>query len=406
MDVLFLAPAYPPEMPQFVRGLSEVGARVLGVGDTPPGALSSRLRGHLADYLHVPSLLDSEDVHRRVVAWLGRRRPARVEGIWEPVTLLAAQLRETLGVAGMSVDTVEGFRDKPTMRARVQAAGLAVPRSARVRTAVEARAAAESLGYPLVLKPVAGAGSADTWRVGDARALEEVLRATRHVPEASLETFVTGEELTYETLCVDGVPVYESVCRYEPSALTARKNEWISPLIQSYRSVDDPAVRAGVALGRAVIRALGMGTGFTHMEWFRRPDGTAIFGEIACRPPGANMVDLMNYSDDGDLYREWARTVVHGRFAGVRARPWSACIVFKRAQGHGRIARIEGLEGFRARHRPWIAREDFLPVGASRRDWRQTFLSDGNIVVRHPDMETALALGRAAAREIRLVAAP
>ena len=43
MDVLFLAPTYPPEMRQYVRGLAEVGARVLGVGDTPREALPARL---------------------------------------------------------------------------------------------------------------------------------------------------------------------------------------------------------------------------------------------------------------------------------------------------------------------------------------------------------------------------
>jgi biotin carboxylase len=48
------------------------------------------------------------------------------------------------------------------MKERVAAAGIRVPRSERVRTVAEARAAAEKIGYPLILKPIAGAGSADT----------------------------------------------------------------------------------------------------------------------------------------------------------------------------------------------------------------------------------------------------
>lgn len=404
MDVLFLSPAYPPEMLQFTRGLAEVGARVLGVGDTPVGALPGHLKRNLADYLQVPAMGDQDDVFRRILAWLGGRRPARIEANWEPMTVLAARLREALGVPGMSVDTVVGFRDKPLMRARVEAAGLRVPRSARVRTASEARAAALAIGFPLVLKPVAGAGSADTWRVDDMLQLEAALHATSHVAESSLEEFITGEELTYETLCVDGVPVYESVCRYEPSALVARKNAWISPIIQSYRCVDDPSVRAGVALGRDVLRALGMGTGFTHMEWFRLPNGEVVFGEIACRPPGANMVDLMNYSDDGDLFREWARVVCHRDFRGPRVRPWSAAIVFKRAEGQGRIRRIDGMDAFRGAFGRHLAREDLLPVGAPRRDWHQTFLSDGNVVVRHPDMGETLRMARLFAQSVRMYA--
>jgi hypothetical protein len=41
MNVVFLACGYPPEMQQYTRGLAEVGARVFGVGDTPPERLGS-----------------------------------------------------------------------------------------------------------------------------------------------------------------------------------------------------------------------------------------------------------------------------------------------------------------------------------------------------------------------------
>jgi formate-dependent phosphoribosylglycinamide formyltransferase (GAR transformylase) len=402
MDVLFLSPAYPPEMHQFTRGLAEVGARVLGVGDTPRESLPASLRGHLADYLVVPSMGDEADTERRIVAWLGGRQPDRIEGIWEPVTMMAARLRERLGVGGMSVDRVRGFRDKPLMRERVAAAGLRVPRTARVRSRDEVWAMAETIGFPLILKPVDGAGSADTWRVDGPEQLDQVLGRIGHLSEASCEEFIQGDEYTYETLCVDGHPVYESVCRYEPNTLVARQNEWISAIIQTMRDMGSPTIAPGIALGRAVLQALGMGTGFTHMEWFLHPDGTAVFGEIACRPPGANMVDLMNYTEDLDLYRGWARIASGQPFGEVVTRPWSAAIVFKRAVGKGRILAHDGLREFVARHHPSIARIDLLPIGAPRRDWKQTFLSDGNLVVRHPDQAEATEIAREAAARIRL----
>lgn len=55
--------------------------------------------------------------------------------------LTAARLRERLGIPGMSLDAVRGFRDKQLMKDRVAAAGLRVPRSARARTAAVAPAA-------------------------------------------------------------------------------------------------------------------------------------------------------------------------------------------------------------------------------------------------------------------------
>src|SRR5688572_24227837 len=138
MRVVFLSPRYPPEMRQFTRGLAEVGAEVLGVGDGSP---DPELRRYLTDYLEVPSLFDEADVIRRVQAWLRGRSVDRVLANWEPLVLTAAHLNELLGLPAMSVDTVRGFRDKQLMKERVAAAGLRVPRSQRVRSIADVRGA-------------------------------------------------------------------------------------------------------------------------------------------------------------------------------------------------------------------------------------------------------------------------
>ena len=143
MNVVFLACSYPPEMQQYTRGLAEVGASVYGVGDAPQAQLAPSLKQHLTDYLQVPRLLDEADVVERVATWMRGKPIDRIESNWEVMVLTAARLRERLGVPGMSLDTVRGFRDKQLMKERVAAAGLRVPRSSRVRTAVEAEAAAE-----------------------------------------------------------------------------------------------------------------------------------------------------------------------------------------------------------------------------------------------------------------------
>jgi hypothetical protein len=110
-------------MQQYTRGLAEVGAEVYGVGDTPVAALPRSLKNHLADYLQVPRILDDDDVVERVYQWLRGRSVDRILANWEVMVLTAARLRERCGVAGMSVDAVEGFRDKQLMKDRVAAAG-------------------------------------------------------------------------------------------------------------------------------------------------------------------------------------------------------------------------------------------------------------------------------------------
>ena len=404
MKAVFLAPSYPPEMQQYTRGLAEIGVDVYGVGDTPVAALPHALRPYLADYLPVPRLLDEDDVVTRVHAWLRGRQVDRVLANWEVMVMTAARLRERFGVPGMSVDAVRGFRDKQLMKDRVAAAGLRVPRAERIRTTSEARAAAERIGYPLVLKPIAGAGSADTYRVDDAAGLDAVLARMGHVGEASCEEFIDGAEYTFDTVCVGGRPVFQNVAQYLPKPLVARTNEWISPVIVTMRDLAQPKLAGGLALGARVLGALGMGDGFTHMEWFRKPDGEVVFGEIGCRPGGAHLVDQMNYTCDIDLFREWARAVCHGRFEAPTVRKYNAAIIFKRAKGQGRITRIEGLREFVSRYKEHIVEERLLPVGSQRRNWKQTLVSDGYILLRHPDWDRACQLADEAATEITMYA--
>jgi biotin carboxylase len=404
VDVVFIAPAYPAEMPEFTRGLAAVGARVYGIGDSHEQMLPDKVKQALTAYLQVPRILDEDDVITRAHEWLRGHNVDRIETLWEPTVLLAARMRERFGVPGMSVDTVLGFRDKQLMKDRIAAAGLRVPHSARAQTANQVREAAQRIGFPLILKPITGAGSADTYRVDDNTELERILARLGHVPEVSVEEFIEGDEFTHDTICVDGVPIYENVAQYLPRPLIARTVESCSPIICTVRDLSQPALQDGLALGRGVLTALGMGTGFTHMEWYRKADGEVILGEIGCRVAGARLVEQMNYTSDEDLYAGWAAAVCGQRPDLGAPRRYNTAIVFKRARGRGRIQRIEGLDAFRERHRDRICAIDLLPIGAHRRDWTQTLVSDGFILIRHPDWDEALRIAQAAADDVHLYA--
>ena len=49
-------------------------------------------------------------------------------------------------------------------------------------------------------------------------------------------------------------------------------------------------------------------------------------------------------------------------------------------------------------------RSTCCPVGATRRDWKQTLISDGMVIVRHPELETALAMADRVGTELQMVA--
>ncbi len=343
MNILMFSPGFPAEMPFFTRGLARVGARVYGLGDQPVEMIPEAARHCLTDYLRVSRLWDEPALIAEVRRFAARVRIDRVECLWEPGMLIAARLREALGLPGMTHAETLPFRDKSLMKQVLDRAGLRTPRHVRARTPNEVREGAERISYPLIVKPIAGAGSADTYRVDDPQQLESVLERTSHVPEVSVEEFIAGEEYTFDTICSDGKVHYFNLAWYRPKPLIARSESWISPQTVTLRDVDAPQLAAGRKLGLAVLQALGFRTGFTHMEWFLKPDGEAVFGEIAARPPGARSVDLMNYGSDLDVYTGWAEAVCHRRFSQQIERKFNAAVIFKRAQGEGTIRRIVGL---------------------------------------------------------------
>jgi hypothetical protein len=136
----------------------------------------------------------------------------------------------------------------------------------------------------------------------------------------------------------------------------------------------------------------------------RTSSGEVVFGEIGCRPGGARLVDQMNFTCDIDLFREWARAVCWRSFEGRTERRYNVAILFKRALGQGRITRIDGLERFKQRFRGWVLEDELLRPGTHRRDWKQTLVSDGYVMVRHPDWDEAKRVCFAAATDITMYA--
>jgi biotin carboxylase len=404
MNVLMISPGFPVEQPLFTRGLAKQGARVIGLGDQPRDGMPEMARNAMADYIQIRSFSDEQAIVDQVRQYARHVPIHLVESTWEPTMLLAARIREALGVRGMSVAETVPYRDKEVMKQILDRAGIRTPRHGSATTKAGVREAVARIGYPVCVKPIAGAGSADTYRVDNDRELEDVLARLDHIQEVSIEEFVEGDDYTFDTICVDGEIKFWNICVYRPRALDSRSNEWISPQTIVVRDVNHPALAKGREMGLAVLKALGFKTGFTHMEWYRKADGEAVFGEIGARPAGSHTVDIMNYANDIDLYEGWAEAVVHGRFSQPLERKYNAISIFKRAQGEGRIQRIVGLEGLLAEYGPAFACIDLLPVGAPRRNWLQTLRSDGLLVVRHPDFTTACEIADQVGTRLQLYA--
>ena len=76
--------------------------------------------------------------------------------------------------------------------------------------------------------------------------------------------------------------------------------------------------------------------------------------------------------------------------------------MFKRAQGEGIVTRVEGVGEMMGRMGEHVVNVDLVQPGQPRRDWRATVISDGLIVVRHPNFDETVAMSEWIASNVHI----
>jgi hypothetical protein len=202
------------------------------------------------------------------------------------------------------------------------------------------------------------------------------------------EEFLTGEEHSFETITIGGIPRFHSITRYLPSPLEVMRNSWIQWVCLAPRDISGHEYDEARRVGVEVVQKLGLDAGFTHMEWFRRPNGTVAVGEIAMRPPGAQIVRITSLAYDADLYRAWARAVVDDAYDGPWERKYSVGVAFLRGTGGGRVAAVEGVEAAQRAVGQLVVEARLPVIGAPK---SSSYEGDGFAIVRSPSTETTHA---------------
>ena len=376
-----------------------------GVGDTPRGgAAARRSKPYLARLPPGPAhpRRGRRDRARPRLAARPRGR-SRARELGAARASLAARLRERFGVPGMSrrhrarlprqaADEGARRRRRPPRAAR---------RSACAPTPRRAPPPSE-IGYPLIAQ--ADRRRRQRRHVPGRRAPPSSRTCSRrcaHVGEASCEEFIDGEEFTFDTVCIGGKPALRERRAVPAEAARSRaRNEWISPVIITVRDLDAAEARRRHRARPQGARRARHGRRLHAHGVVPHAERRGVFGEIGCRPGGAHLVDQMNYTCDIDLFREWARAVVLRTRS--RRRPTRKYNVGDRLQAragpgphhaHRRARRVHARATASTSSRRSCCRP-----GTPRRNWKQTLVSDGYVIVRHPDWDEALPDGRSRPR--------
>jgi formate-dependent phosphoribosylglycinamide formyltransferase (GAR transformylase) len=406
MNVVFVEPFFPSSQRHFVRALAEVGATVIGLGESPADALDEQLKGWLHHYERVPSVTDVEAMTRQVRWVQDRLWVDRIEATIEAHTLATAHVREACSIPGTSVRTAWLCRDKPSMKQALREAGVPTAASTAADSAGEVRAFAEQVGFPLILKPRSGAGASDTMRADNAAGLEQALRifGGQGVESIAVEEFVEGHEGFYDTITVNGQVALDFVSHYYPNVLEAMRTRWISPQFISTNRIDTAPEYAVLRdMGRRVIAALGIGTSATHMEWFFGPKGLK-FSEIGCRPPGVGAWDLYSAGNEIDVYREWAMAVVHGETGSAPSRRYASGMVALRPDRDGHISGHTGVEELQRQYGEWVIDAHLPAEGTATQPVEAGYMANAYVRMRHPDYDALRTMLDAVGRTLHVYA--
>jgi len=388
MNVIFVEPSFPANQRQFVRALHAAGANIIGIGERPLDYLGDEVKSQLAEYVQVRSVVHEPSMLAAVKAIQAKVWVDRLETTVEAHISAAAAVREATGIPGTSVRTAYLCRDKPAMKEALRNAGIACAQSTRATTPQEAREFAAAAGFPLIIKPPAGAGAAGTYRVRDDKTLEQVIvesgLAAGHA--VAVEEFIEGHEAFIDTITIDGDVAHEFITHYYPNVLEAMRERWISPQMVATNRIDAPSYTEVREMTRAVITALDIGTSATHMEWFFGPKGLK-FSEIGCRPPGVCQWDVYNAANEFDIYYEWACAIVKGRTASQPSRRYAAGMIALRPDGDGTISGYSGVEEINQRYGDCIVAAHLPDAGTPTQPVAGGYMANAWMRVRHPDYD-------------------
>ncbi|MDH3375124.1 MAG: ATP-grasp domain-containing protein [Gammaproteobacteria bacterium] len=388
MNIIFIEPSFPHNQREFVRALHAAGANVIGIGERPLDYLDSEVKGWLHDYVQVRSVVHEPSLLKAVQLIQGQVWVDRLEATIEAHIMPVATVREATGIPGTSTRTAFLCRDKPAMKEALRQAGIACAQSTRAETPQDARDFAAAVGFPLIIKPPAGAGASGTYKVRDAKSLESVINECGLADgnAVAIEEFIEGHEGYIDTLTIGGDVTHEFITHYYPNVLEAMRERWISPQMVTTNRIDAPGYEEVREMTRKVIKILDIGTSATHMEWFFGPKGLK-FSEIGCRPPGVGQWDVYNAANEFDLYFEWACALTRGHTHTPPSRRYAAGMIALRPDRDGRISGYSGVDYVHGKYGDCIVAAHLPDPDTPTQPVEAGYMANAWLRVRHPDYD-------------------
>ena len=231
---------------------------------------------------------------------------------------------------------MERIKLKSAMKAYYAKAGIPTCRYHLVHDYEPAKAFANEVGYPVVVKPDNGVGANSTYKLKSDADLDYFF-ATKDDNTYIMEEFVRGQVRTYDAIIDSkGEPLFETGNVTRDSLMDVVNDNGNS----TYYIVKDlPEKMRDV--GRRTVKAFGVKSRFVHLEFFVLQKDQPGLGkkddiiglEVNMRPSGGYSPDMYDFANEVDVYKLWADMVAFDKCTIPLNRPHHFCAFCGRRDG-------------------------------------------------------------------------
>lgn len=334
-NFVFISPTFPDTYYQFPQAWKELGGNALCIGEDYYDSLSEDMKRSMTEYYQVSSLENYDEVYR-AVAWFSHKygKIDWVESHNEYWLRQDARLRTDFHIT-------TGDNDQEVLRFKYKSAMKDYYKKCKVKTArwifptslEKAKKFVDKVGYPVIVKPDDGVGANATWKIRNAQELENFFKLTITVPYI-MEEFITGEIVSYDGLVDQHNNIIFRTTNVYKTQVIDVLNAQAENFFYSLREIPEDLER----IGSAVIHAFNIKARFFHTEYFRMTEdkeglgkkGDLIGLEVNMRPPGGYILDMMNYANNINLYRMYARICMFNESNPVPPSPYHCVFIGKR----------------------------------------------------------------------------
>ena len=310
-NFVFISPNFPLTYWKFCSELRKNGMRVLGIGDSPYNELMQELRDSLDEYYKVNSLENYDEVFRAVAFFTFKYGKIDwLESNNEYWLMQDAALRTEFHITtGPNLDDIDKIKYKSEMKKYYAKAGIPTARYHLVEGMDDALEFANTVGYPVVVKPDNGVGASHTYKLQSDEDLQFFMD-NKDDNVYIMEEFVNGYVQTFDAIIdSNGDPIFESG-NVTPYSLMDIVNDGSDSVYYLVKDVPEAIRDAGVR----TIKSFGVKSRFVHLEFFILNEDQEGLGrkgdilglEVNMRPAGGYTPEMYNYSQETDVYKIWA----------------------------------------------------------------------------------------------------